>query len=320
MMKKDGNMEYTYIAEKELDEKLKKSEQNAIAHMKNSKFDEAHFSKSNNSWFTYVKVSNKNHNKEERTSRANFTLYLNEDGTVGNTCQYGHFKSKKDLLDTMEKYNTNIDFIYKIESYSKRELSGRLVKDAFEVEFNQTERDIVFDRLEHLKNKETDVSAISYFELGENQIVSAKAVWNEYSGTFRTPVENYVIATLDVDGKLNFDIIDGAIKESVLEELDSSGNNGKSLSKIQELEKYFTDYDFSPQERSLMLSNYLSDVNTIKPKDLYVSDFLNHTYDTRAAVSGENRLSVKEARSVIDAAIERDLREQNVKTGVILNS
>lgn len=135
----------------------------------------------------------------------------------------------------------------------------------------------------------------------KEDIYEAKVVWNEYSQTFRTPVENYCVAALK-NGKLDFGI-DAAIRDEVVNALNKKDSGSSNTTLLKTFENHINwmesrgkkDHNWS----AWLLSEYLKKDEAvgqkIQSKLLTTKDFLNHTHDTRKVEipQSENSLITK---------------------------
>jgi len=145
-----------------------------------------------------------------------------------------------------------------------------------------------------------------YYKSIPNGIIEAKAVWNEYSQTFRTPIENYCIASVEKDGhhyKIDFErVSEGRIRDYV-----------KTLKlDIYYLNLMLGDSEASKHNVALTLNEIFKDFDLIKTKKLTAKNFENHGHETRAYDEETTKITFEpeEKENAFKKAVKKVINKQ----------
>ncbi len=97
-----------------------------------------------------------------------------------------------------------------VEIYKKDEIN---IREVFKTD---TGARLYLEEKLHIKiSDEVEAYIVNKGNNNLEDVYHAAAVWCEYSQTFRTPIENYLIAVLMPDGYLDFTQCDGQLKDKV---------------------------------------------------------------------------------------------------------
>lgn len=107
-----------------------------------------------------------------------------------------------------------------------------------------------------------------------NETCTVKAVYSDYTKTFRTPIENYCIASVSADNELEFHSADAIIRMEVLEKLAPISYGFVTPLDILNDEMSSKDSGGPDYVRvAYMLSQMIDKVTKIKPKEILISEF-----------------------------------------------
>lgn len=111
-----------------------------------------------------------------------------------------------------------------------------------------------------------------------NDIYDASVIYSDYSNTFRTPVENYCIASVNDNGTLDFSKCDAAIRDVVMERLNQhekfSHPEMTLLRSIDSHVKWLLEHHRADHIwTAWLISQYLTGVTGIKQKRMTVKEF-----------------------------------------------
>lgn len=142
----------------------------------------------------------------------------------------------------------------------------------------------VFDFIDEVLREEVDRTAVKAYSInsplssgyGEypDDIYDAYAIFSDYTRTFRTPIENYCIAVLNDDNRLDFSKGDAAIREAVLDRLaESHCRGGADFMSFVQNRSQGKHGGIDHVNTAWLLSEYLKGVDGIKPKRMTVKEF-----------------------------------------------
>ncbi len=103
-----------------------------------------------------------------------------------------------------------------------------------------------------------------------DDLYDASVIFQDYTQTFRTPTENYCVCVTE-DGVLDFSYCDAAIRDQVIEKMKTAAPH---LDYIKS--EYGMKIRFSKSDNvylAWLLSEYLNDVQGIKPRRMTVKEF-----------------------------------------------